>query len=68
MSALKDMLVAAFDLFELDADTLTEEEFVAKHGELVRLGKHEVIIPRDWYRNHQYNKYAPDEPLEAPLD
>ena len=57
MSALKDMLVAAFDLFELDADTLTEEEFVAKHGEeLIRLGKAEVIVPRDWYRENHFQK------------
>lgn len=57
MSALKDMLVAAFDLFELDADTLTEEEFVAKHGEeLIKLGKNEVIIPRDWYRENHFQK------------
>ena len=62
MSALKDMLVAAMDLFELDADTLTEEEFVAKHGELVRLGKHQVIVPRDWYRENHFQKHGPDEP------
>ena len=62
MSALKDMLVAAMDLFQLDADTLTEEEFVAKHGELVRLGKHQVIVPRDWYGENHLQKHGPDEP------
>jgi len=62
MSRMKDMLVEALDRFELDADTLTEEDFVAKHGELVRLSDHSVIIPRDWYRENHFQKHGPDEP------
>ena len=75
MSRMKDMLIGAYELFEEDADTLTEEDFVAKHGEVLRLETNTVQGPwqytintREWYKGYEYEKYAPDEPLEAPLD
>tara|TARA_R100000426_G_scaffold6395_1_gene8346 strand:+ start:267 stop:488 length:222 start_codon:yes stop_codon:yes gene_type:complete len=61
------------EMFEQDADELNEEDFVAKHGEVVRFHsdvfKREVTVnAREWYKGYEYEKHAPDEPFEAPLD
>jgi len=61
------------EMFEQDADELNEEDFIAKHGEVVRFHsdvfKAEITVnAREWYKGYEYEKHAPDEPFEAPLD
>tara|TARA_R100001086_G_C11638418_1_gene203823 strand:+ start:245 stop:463 length:219 start_codon:yes stop_codon:yes gene_type:complete len=60
------------EMFEQDADELNEEDFIAKHGEVVRFHsdvfKAEITVnAREWYKNYEHEKYAPDEPY-LPFD
>jgi hypothetical protein len=69
MGRMKDMLIGEYELFAEDADTLTEEDFVAKHGEILHGEANTVqgawkytINAREWYKGYQHEKHGPDEP------
>jgi len=55
------------EMFEQDADELSEEDFIAKYGEFVRFQsstlKSELTVnAREWYKGYQHEKHGPDEP------